>query len=804
VTDPLSHATTSTYDAQGRILTRTDPSTAVTTYAQSPAGPTSVTETVTPTLTRTTSFTYDQQGTLSTVTDPRGKTTQFAYNVTRDLVSTTDPLGHSTTFDYDAFGRRNKVTNALLNSTTTVYDSRGQVTRITNPAGKNTNFAYDAGSRRTSVTDALGRVTQYSYDAYGRLTTVTDANLGGTQYAYDAMSNLVSLTDADGHATSFTYDGYGRVTKVTYPGGNFETFSYDATGHLATRTDRRSVVTTYSYDDVGRLTGKTYSDGTPPVTFSYDVMGRTLSAANGTNTLGWTYDLAGEMLSETSAYNASTVVYSYDLGGNRLSMSLNGTLAVSYAYDDDARLGSLTREAKVFSFNYDAAHRRTSLLYPDGTTTSYAYDAVSRLTSLAANRGSTTITNFGYTYDDMDNRIHKSALGSAEDYSYDPLYRLTQVVRNSSTTESYSYDSVGNRLSSLSAPLWTYNEQNQLLSQNGAVYTYDANGNLAQKVDPSGTWTYTWNAENQLTAVSRNGTLAASFLYDAVGRRVNKGGTTYPIQYTYDGEDLLIERRSSTDILMWFHGPGIDEPLASQNQAPGFTTNWKYRHLDGLGSLVKTVNASGVIISSVDYDAFGNGGTVTGYGFTGREFDPETGLLYYRARYYDPKEGRFLSEDPIRFWGGVNFYAYVRNRPVDRIDPLGLLPVQLCPGLQMSTGERPKWAATCCGNGRFVLCADPEKWNRFSDTMQYCTQMHEATHASERRRDGPAGCGECTGEPCKIIGGNSSKEECKATWIQFLCMTQASSGEPDVREALEDAYGKRSLCRGRGYWPAGF
>jgi RHS repeat-associated protein len=125
---------------------------------------------------------------------------------------------------------------------------------------------------------------------------------------------------------------------------------------------------------------------------------------------------------------------------------------------------------------------------------------------------------------------------------------------------------------------------------------------------------------------------------------------------------------------MWIHGPGIDEPLASQNQAPGFTANWKYRHLDGLGSLVKTVNASGVIISSVDYDAFGNGGTVTGYGFTGREFDPETGLLYYRARYYDPKIGRFVSEDPIGFDGDqINLFPYVANNPVNLNDPSGLL-----------------------------------------------------------------------------------------------------------------------------------
>jgi RHS repeat-associated protein len=670
-TDPLSHTTIYTYDSQGRVLTRTDPSTAVTTYVQSPPGPTSVTETVTSTQTRTTSISYDTPGTVATVTDPRGKATHLAHNATGDLISTTDPLGHTTSFEYDGLGRRTKVTDALLDATTIVHDARGQVTRVIDAAGKSTDYAHDAGGRSVSVTDALGRITQYAYDAFGRLATVTDALGGTTQYSYDAMSDLASITDASGSATLFEYDSFRRLKKVTYPASAFETLAYDAAGRLATRTDRRGIGTTFAYDDVGRLISKNYSDSTPGVTFSYDVVGRLLAAANGTDSLAWTYNLAGEMVSETSAYNSSLVEYLYDLAGNRVSVGLNGAVAVSYAYDDDARLTSMTRGSKVFSFGYDDAHRRTSLGYPDGVATTYAYDSMSRLTTLAASRGTTPITSFGYTYDEVGNRTHKSTLGTAEDYSYDPLYRLTQVVRGSATTETYSYDGVGNRLASASAPVWTYNTQNQLVSQGVTAYTYDANGNLAQKVEPGVTWAYTWNAANQLTSVTRNGIVSPVFLYDPLGRRVKKAATASPTQFTYDGQDILIESRTSTDILMWIHGPGIDEPLASQNQAPGFTDNWKYRHLDGLGSLVTTVK-SGAIISTVDYDAFGNGGTVTGYGFTGREFDPETGLLYYRARYYDPKAGRFLSEDPIGFRGGVNFYAYVLNRPTSFVDPSGL------------------------------------------------------------------------------------------------------------------------------------
>jgi RHS repeat-associated protein len=88
-------------------------------------------------------------------------------------------------------------------------------------------------------------------------------------------------------------------------------------------------------------------------------------------------------------------------------------------------------------------------------------------------------------------------------------------------------------------------------------------------------------------------------------------------------------------------------------------------------------NSSGTLANTYTYDSFGNLTTSTGtvsnpFQFTGREFDPETGLYYYRARYYDPTTGRFLSEDPLEFGGELNFYRYAQNNPVLLIDPLGL------------------------------------------------------------------------------------------------------------------------------------
>ena len=102
-----------------------------------------------------------------------------------------------------------------------------------------------------------------------------------------------------------------------------------------------------------------------------------------------------------------------------------------------------------------------------------------------------------------------------------------------------------------------------------------------------------------------------------------------------------------------------------------------YYVTDHLGTVVQTTNAAGAVSLSRDYDPYGNpiaGSTQSGYAFTGREWDAETGLYYYRARYQDPKLARFLTEDPIGLKGGYNLYAYVENRPTVLLDPEGLKP----------------------------------------------------------------------------------------------------------------------------------
>jgi RHS repeat-associated protein len=780
-TDPLGRVTTYTYE-NGHLKTRTALGEGTTTITEGPAGPLSVQDG----LNQTTEITYHATlGKPETIKDPRLKITTLVYDTqTGDLTSVKDPLDHSTSFGYDAYGRRTTVTDPLNHTTTTAYDARGRVTRVTSHDGTYTDFKYDKGGRRTEVIDPLRRSTRYLYDVYGRLETVVDAMNGTTKYGYDAMSNLTSLTDANGNTTSFEYFPSRQVKKVVYPGGAFESFTYSPSGRLQTKTDRKNVTTTYTYDDVGRLTGKTYSDGTLPVTYTYtfNAAGRVDTAANGTDTLTWTFDLAGQLLSEQSSKNASTVAYTYDPAGNRLSVSLDGSLFVSYGYDDANNLTTISRGTNVFSFGYDNADRRTSLNFPNGVNTSYGFDSVDRLASVAATKGAATITSFGYSYDNAGHKLTRVQPDYTESYGYDALYRLTQVQRTGSLTgiQTFSYDIVGNRLTNQkdgAVTTGSYNEKNQLTSVagggtmlwrgtldepgnvtftsalvngkparmlagnifeailsmqpgsntvtlqatdtsgnvatksysvnvtgDGATYTYDANANLAQKVQGADTWTYEWNAENQLTKVRKNGSDVATLRYDPTGRRVEKIGAGITTTYLWDDDDVLRESASDGSSARFINTDSIDEPLAHENGSGTLV----FHHLDALSSVRKTTDSTGAVLEDIDYDAFGiQQGTGGRRGYTGRERDAESGFLYLRNRYYDPEAGRFINEDPAGHLDGVNLFAYVGNAPTSFTDPLGLFNVGGIPASRRQQVDEAIKAAmkrldetSCCFGGR--------------------------------------------------------------------------------------------------------
>ncbi len=313
---------------------------------------------------------------------------------------------------------------------------------------------------------------------------------------------------------------------------------------------------------------------------------------------------------------------------------------------------------------------------PNGVSTGYQYDSLSRLLSVLHQLGGATMDGASYTVDAAGNRTAKTdqrAQGTSN-YSYDAIYELTQVVQGANTTESYSYDAVGNRLSSLGVSPYAYNSSNELTSKPGATYTYDNNGNSITKTDSTGTTSYAWDFENRLTTVTLPGSGGTvSFKYDPFGRRIYKSSSSGTSIYAYDGDNLIEETNSTGAVVARYtQTQNIDEPLAMLRS--GATS---FYNADGLGSATSLSNAAGALAQTYTFDSFGkltgsSGSLTNPLQYTSREFDSETGLYFYRARYYDPAAGRFLSEDPIRFSGGIDFYAYVGNNPVYWVDPLGL------------------------------------------------------------------------------------------------------------------------------------
>ncbi len=372
-------------------------------------------------------------------------------------------------------------------------------------------------------------------------------------------------------------------------------------------------------------------------------------------------------------YNSRTVSYAYDSRGNRTSMTTPDNRVIQYAYDQDSRLTQITPQAgQAFTFGYDNAGRRTSLAYPNGVTAAYTYDTRSRLTSLIYNTSTnSTIDAFAYTLDNIGNRLTKTDNDYQYAYTYDPTYRVTQSLPNqvsqspafSQYSEGFTYDAVGNRLTGPAHSISTFYTQN---------YSYDYENRLV-------------SASKQVTGSTDVETV--TFKYDPFGRRIEKNvstmengsPTTYSYVYVYDNEDIILEIENKTQngtatttTTAYTHGPGIDEPLSLARGGQTY-----YYHADGLGSITSMTDSTQAVVNRYAYDSFGaikKSETVrNAYTFTGREFDSETGLLFLRARYYDPEAGRFVGKDPIGFGGGdVNVYAYVGNGPTVWVDPFGL------------------------------------------------------------------------------------------------------------------------------------
>jgi RHS repeat-associated protein len=456
--------------------------------------------------------------------------------------------------------------------------------------------------------------------------------------------------------------------------------------------DRKNQSITYTYDQLNRLTQKSYPD-TSTVNYTYDLDSRLTQVTDPTGTYSFTFDNMGRLTSATASYafltsRSFTTSYTYDAASNRTGMTDPENGSTTYAYDTLNRLQTLTPPTAFtatgnFGFSYDALSRRTQMTRPNSITTNYTYDNLSRLLSVLHQSGATTLDGASYTVDNAGNRTSKTdqRLGVTTNYGYDNIYQLLSATQGANTTESYTYDAVGNRLSSLGVSPYSYNTSNELTSTPSTSYTYDYNGNALTSTTGSNTTSYAWDFENRLTSMTLPGSGGTvSFKYDPLGRRVQKSFTTganpptiTTSNYAYDGDNLIEEADQNGNVIARYsQTQSIDEPLTMLRS--GSTS---YYHADGLGSLTSVSNTAGALSQTYTFDSFGNqtassGSVMNGFRYASREFDAESALYYMRARYFDPATGRFISEDPVTFLGGHNFYNYSGNEPTTFKDPFGL------------------------------------------------------------------------------------------------------------------------------------
>jgi RHS repeat-associated protein len=701
-TDALGHSLTTTYDAAGNVSTVTDALGHVTSYTYDAANEL-VTETdaVGTSLQRTSTLAYDAVGNVTAATDPLGHTTDYAYDQLNRPTAVTDPLSHTTTLSYDAAGNLTSSQDALGKTTDYAYDAQNRPVAVTDPLGHTVTTAYDAMGNAVAVTDALGHTTVTGYDPLQDPLVTADALGGVTRVVYDASGNPVSVTDPVGNQTGFVYDGLNRVVSATNPLGYATTVAYDAAGRETSTTDADGRVQNFTYDAANRLTGGTWVTSGSTVntlTYSYDANNNLLTAGDTTGTYTLTYDALDRLATDQNLYGL-TLTYSYDAADRvtQVQDPLGGV--TTSVYDAANRLttrefGGTGQTPLRVDLSYDNRNDLTGVTrYSDlaGTqvvgTTSYSYDDASRVTAIVnKNASSATLSYYDYSYDAADRVTSQtwqsgSTPGSAT-YTYDATDQLL-----SDGTHTYSYDLNGNRTMSG----YQTGTDNRLTTDGVWTYTYDNAGNEIEKSKGAGleTWYYTYDTLNRLTDVRQTSDgstneMVATYTYDVFGDRVQQsewtsGTGTVTTRFQYDAKgNVWADTDTSNNVqVRYLYGDGVDQLFARTEASGQANPGVAWYLTDALGSVRDLMDSTGTLRDHLDYDGFGNqteSNVSFGdrYKYTGREYDSNTGLQYNRARYFDPKTGRWITNDPRGFGAGdTNLGRYVRNDPQNAIDPSG-------------------------------------------------------------------------------------------------------------------------------------
>jgi RHS repeat-associated protein len=683
--------------------------------------------------------TYDAMGRKSTVSNPHRSsssstdgTTTYVYDALSRVCVVGQPDGATVSQSSGC------PTTAPTGDVFSQYV--GNCTTLTDEAGKARKSCMDGLGRMTGVWEdpaGLNYETDYLYDALSDLTSVTQkgsnsSNSRNRTFQYDSLSRLTSAVNPESGTLTYTYDADGNVITKKAP--------------MPNQTGTATVTTTNTYDKLNRLTNRNYSDGvTPWNAYAYDVapawapylenvVGR---VANSTNEYGgsvssqatataYSYDSMGRVVFEweqvpSLSPNGQVEYSTFDLAGNLASTENSAYNSFYYGHDGANRLTTVTASlsdsqhpATLYSVSssvgfYPPGEVRDATL-GNGLTETLAFN--SRLQPCRVNVNSasayySTCTDSTLSGNVMDftvgynagsnngNIATWSATGNqtfSRSYTYDSLNRISTMTDSASSQAckglSWTIDAWGNMtaqtptgtcfpFSSSALPNnqltgYTYDAAGNVTYDGNHHYTYDAAGNVTY----DGNHHYTYDAENRIVQIDSGST--ASYVYNENGKRVRKNTSSGCLEYFYGPNGL-----AESD----FNGswPAQYIYAGSQLIAEYTSSTTEFIHGDHLGSsrLVTAVNQS--VLDNMDYEPFGQqnaGGSATTHKFTAKEWDAESGLHYFGARYNASAMGRFMSPDwaaaptavPYAHYGNpqsLNLYAYVENNPTTTGDPDG-------------------------------------------------------------------------------------------------------------------------------------
>lgn len=618
-----------------------------------------------------------------------------------------------------------------------VYDDRGNLISHTDRSGISLSYAYNDLAQPIRISDAMGGITQYVYDDLGNNTTIIDPMERITNFSYDKLSRLITITDIGKNTICIYYDKAGRKSALIDTIGNTTRYAYDENGFLAreilpyglsraytyergllstiTREDGKSVQ--LGYDKMRRLISQSIGDKT--IRTTYDTLGNVLSVDDGMTVVEYVYDVNANIVLER--LGDESVSYAYNTDGTRRFIGYADNHYM-LKRDESGNISEIRRALESYKLSYTSDKRLGAITYPNQTGEKSTFDPLGRLVEKVLPN-----THLTYTYD------KSSMITKRNDtlYAYDEMRRLIKAGE-----DDYLYDLSGNRIDDEQSTIepisnrllqrgdetYEYDTLGRLITKVSlstiTEYTYNIEGYLGAYIR--------YDKQTHQTLLS------AFFIYDPLGRRLSKHYKGTPVipkghenlkevpypdtesisnkdnnqieyhhRYLYAGDNIVAIYDNDTDELLatLLHEEGIDTPLSISCYDKPTLSTWElenldederylyrqslihtyYYHRDHQNSILSLTNKEGQIVESYSYDAYGNIThhtktieTYNPYGYTGRETDTDD-LYYYRARYYDPTIGRFITPDPIGFAGGdTNFYRYVSNDPVNFRDPSGL------------------------------------------------------------------------------------------------------------------------------------